>query len=191
MRRIIHFNELDSTNAYSRSHLEELEDLSVVSADKQTTGHGQFERCWFSSGENGGNIYISIVLKPKNISHLNELTRFGALITAQTLESYELKPTFKYPNDVMVNGKKISGILAQSEFLGADLKGVVLGIGINLNLTKEDLKKIDQPACSIFSETNKKVDKSVFLEKFLNNFEKKYDDFLINGIKGETLWKTC
>ena len=187
MRSIIHFDELNSTSVYSHQHLEELDNFSVVSCDLQTSGHGQFERVWYSSNKNGGNVYISIILKPENIEHLNELTRFIALIGAKTLEEYGLKPTFKYPNDILINGKKIAGFLAESEFIGQICKGVIVGCGINLNLTSEELKNIDIPATSIFNETNKQVDKNEFLNKFLSNFKQDYDDFLINGIKGEVL----
>lgn len=187
MRKCITFDELNSTSVYAHQHLEELEDLDVISCDLQTQGHGQFQRYWFSSDKNGGNIYISIVLKPSNIEHLNELTRFIALIGAQTLKEYGLAPTFKFPNDILIDGKKIAGFLAESEFLGSKCKGVILGCGINLNLDEEELSKIDISATSIFNETKKHVNKQEFLDKFLNNFEKEYNDFLINGIKGEIL----
>ena len=187
MHSIIHFDELSSTSVYAHQHLEGLNNFQVVSCDLQTEGHGQFERKWFSSNENGGNIYISIILKPENISHLNELTRYVALIGANTLEEYGLKPTFKFPNDILINGKKIAGFLAESEFLGQVCKGVIVGCGINLNLDEKELQNIDIPATSIFNETGKRVDKKEFLDKFLSNFKQNYDDFLINGIKGEVL----
>ena len=187
MRSIRHFDELNSTSVYAHQYLEELDNFSVISCDMQSQGHGQFERVWYSSNKNGGNIYISIVLKPDNITHLNELTRYVALIGAKTLEEYGLKPTFKFPNDILINGKKIAGFLAESEFIGTKCKGVIVGCGINLNLDEEELKNIDIPATSIFNETNKQVDKQEFLDKFLSNFEKEYNDFLINGIKGEVL----
>lgn len=187
MRSIIYFDELNSTSVYAHQHLEELQDFQVISCDLQTQGHGQFERVWYSSDKNGGNIYISIVLKPKDITYLNELTRFVALIGAKTLEEYGLKPSFKYPNDILIDGKKIAGFLAESEFLGQICKGVIVGCGINLNLEEDELKNIDIPATSIYNETGKNVDKNEFLDKFLFNFEKAYDDFLINGIKGEVL----
>lgn len=187
MRRVIHFDELNSTSVYSHQHLEELENFDVVSCDLQTLGHGQFERSWFSSNENGGNVYISIILKPSNLTHLNELTRFIALVAAETIKEYGLEPTFKFPNDILINGKKIAGFLAESEFIGTKCKGVIVGCGINLNLEEKDLKKIDQAATSIFEETKKQVDKKEFLEKLFSNFEKEYDNFLVNGIKGEQL----
>ena len=188
MQKIIHFDELDSTNDYSRMNLESLNNFDVVSCDLQTQGHGQFDRVWFSSNKNGGNAYFSIILKPSNLEHLDELTRFVALIGANTLKEYGLNPTFKYPNDVLIDGKKIAGFLAKSEFLGSICKGIVVGCGINLNLDEEELKNIDIPATSIFNETKKQVDKTEFLNKFMTNFKKDYNEFLINGIeKGEIL----
>ncbi len=187
MHNVIHFEELNSTSVYSHQHLRELNNFDVISADLQTLGHGQFDRKWYSSSKNGGNIYISIILKPQNISHLNELTRYVALIGAKTLKEYGLNPTFKYPNDILIDGKKIAGFLAESEFLGQTLKGVIVGCGINLNLEEEELKNINIPATSIFNETKKQTDKNEFLNKFLNNFEQNYEEFLINGIKGEIL----
>ena len=187
MRSIRHFDELNSTSVYAHQYLEELNNFEIISCDLQKAGHGQFERVWFSSNKNGGNIYISIVLKPENIEHLNELTRYVALIGAKTLKEYGLKPQFKYPNDILINGKKIAGFLAESEFLGQLCKGVIVGCGINLNLDSKELKNIDIPATSIFMETGKQVDKQEFLDKFLSNFENEYNDFLINGIKGEVL----
>ncbi len=187
MYRIINFDELDSTNVYSHQHLEELNNFDVVSCDLQPVGHGQFQRVWFSSNKNGGNIYISIILKPDNLNHLDELTRYVALIAAQTLEEYGLKPSFKYPNDILIEGKKIAGFLCESEFLGEKLKGVIAGCGINLNLTEEEVKNIDIPATSIYLETGKTIEKQEFLNKFLSKFENNYKDFLINGIKGEVL----
>ena len=87
----------------------------------------------------------------------------------------------------MIDGKKIAGFLAESEFLGQTCKGVIVGCGINLNLSEDELKNINIPATSIYNETGKNVDKNEFLDKFLSNFEEAYNDFLSNGIKGEVL----
>ena len=157
---IINFKEIESTSVWARKNLSDLNDFQVVSADVQSMGHGQFERSWYSSDKNGGNIYISIVLKPENIEHLNELTRFTSYIGAKTIEKYGIKAQFKFPNDILING-------------------------INLNLNKEEVKNIDIPATSIFIETGNNIDKSEFLEKLLHNFKKEYDEFLKNGMNEE------
>jgi len=187
MRNVIHFDELNSTSIYAHKHLEELNDFDVISCDLQTQGHGQFERVWYSNNQNGGNCYISIILKPLNISHLDELTRYVALRAAETLKKYGLNPKFKHPNDILINGKKIAGFLAESEFLGEKCKGVIVGCGINLNLNEKDIQNIDIPATSIFLETGKNVNKKEFINQFLDDFQNVYDEFLEYGIKGEIL----
>jgi len=128
---------------------------------------------------------ISIVLKPENIEHLNELTRFTSYIGAKTIEEYGIKAQFKFPNDILINGKKIAGILAESVFIGNEFKGVITGVGINLNLDEKEIKNIDIPATSVYLETGKNIEKSEFLEKFLYNFKKEYESFLENGMNEE------
>lgn len=182
---ILNFEELDSTSVWARKNLKDLENFTLISAEIQSRGHGQFERKWFSSRENGGNLYISIVLKPENIEFLNELTRFTSYIGAKTIEEYGIDAKFKFPNDILIDGKKIAGILAESVFIGNEFKGVIVGVGINLNLTPDEAKNIDIPATSIFIETNKNVNKDEFLEKFLNNFKREYDSFLKSGMNEE------
>ncbi len=187
MFNITNFEQIDSTSRYARKNLDSLYDWQVISADIQNNGHGQFERKWFCSNENGGNIYISIVLKPDDISHLNELTRYASFKVAQTLEEYGVKTTFKYPNDVLIDGKKIAGILAESVFMGNDFKGVIVGIGVNLNLDENEIKNIDIKATSLYIEVGKNIDKCEFLDRLLTNFKNDYIDFLENGNKGEMI----
>ncbi len=181
---IINFKEIYSTNAYAKAHFDDLEDMTVLSADLQTAGHGQFQRSWLSSNKNGGNCYITIVLKPKNKKHVEKITSFTSLIIAKTLEEYGLKPNFKYPNDVMISGRKIAGILAEATTKGEELLGIALGMGINLNLEADELSTIDQPATSVFCETGKIVDKIEFIKCLLDNFEREYTNLIEYGIGG-------
>ena len=185
MYMIDYKESLPSTNAWAKEHLDKLNHLTVISADIQPKGHGQFERTWYSSNKNGGNCYISIVLKPNSIQNIEKLTRYTSLKVAKTLEAYGLKPKFKYPNDVLIGGKKISGILAESVIVGQTLKGIVIGVGVNLNLGKKELLNIDIEATSIFNETGKIVDKKEFINKFMNNFEEDLNN--LDKFEGEIL----
>ena len=180
--------QIPSTNAYAKENLDKLPHLKIISADLQTKGHGQFERVWYSSNKNGGNIYISIVFKPKELKNLDKLTQFGSLKAGETLIEYGLKPTYKYPNDILIENRKICGILAESVFLGNTFKGAVLGIGINLNLDEDELKNIDIPATSIYFETKKRINKIEFLNRLLDNLIRESEDFFQRDIKGEILW---
>ncbi|MBQ3101512.1 biotin--[bacterium] len=182
---IINFEEIDSTNSYAKANLKNLNDMTVLSTDLQTAGHGQFNRYWHSSNKNGGNCYITIILKPKNKEHVGKITSFASLIIGKTLEKYGLEPKFKYPNDVMISGKKIAGILAEATSHGEELIGIALGMGINLNLEKEELETIDQPATSIFNETGRVVDKIEFIKYLLDNFKREYTNLIEYGIGGK------
>ena len=72
-------------------------------------------------------------------------------------------------------------------FTGNDFKGVIVGIGINLNLDENEVKNIDIPATSVYIETGLNVDKNEFLNKLLDNFKNDWEDFLLNGNKGEMI----
>ena len=182
--KLIEFEELFSTNAYAKDNFNILNNFDVISANLQTAGHGQFKRVWYSTNKNGGKCYITIVLKPDKTEHIGKLTQFASKMVAKTLAQYNLKPMFKYPNDVLIDGKKIAGILAESTFQGSELKGIALGIGVNLNLEEYDLKNIDQSATSIFLETGKQVNKLEFITCLLDNFYVCYDELINHGIGG-------
>ena len=82
-----------------------------------------------------------------------------------------------------MNGKKVCGILAETVIRGSSLKGIVLGIGINLNASAESLEEIDRPATSINIELKAKIDKQEFMANLIESFFENYDQFLKNGFK--------
>ena len=164
---ILYFPKLHSTNTYAMENLASLPDKQVIVAGKQTDGRGRFDRKWISDKE--GNVYLSIVLK--NLP-LTNLTLLMAESVCKVLEGYGIKSTIKEPNDVMVDGKKIAGILSQSSTRGIILNGMVIGVGVNLNLNESDIEKIDQPATSLNLLTGKPIGRDVFIEKLLHEFFK-------------------
>ena len=139
------------------------------------------QRVWNSNS--GENIYATIVLKPsielKDV--YSNLTQYLSLTLTEVLEQYNVLPTIKWPNDVRINGKKISGILAESVIDKGELKGIVLGFGVNLNCKKEDLDKIDQPATSLNLETGMEIDREIFLKKVIDKFCLRYNKFIEEG----------
>lgn len=166
---ILHFPEIHSTNSYAMENLADLQDRLIIIADKQTMGRGRFDRKWIS--DKVGNVYLSIVLK--DIA-LTNLTPYLAETVCNVLQTYGIKPQIKEPNDVMVDGKKICGILAQASTQANYLKGMVIGVGVNLNLNDDDLEKIDQPAISLNLLLGKPVNRDDFIEKLLDEFFKNY-----------------
>ncbi len=117
---IIYLDEIDSTNAYARRNLKDLPDGTVICARAQTAGHGQFGRRWEDLGE--GNLFVSIVLKPDKLPA--DLTLRTAQILCKVLADYGVSASVKAPNDVLVDGKKIAGILAETVTRGEKSGGI-------------------------------------------------------------------
>lgn len=180
---IISFKKLNSTNTYSKQNIETLADKTIVSADVQTNGYGRFERSWVDLGSE--NIYMTFVLKPSeklSSVHAN-LTQYLSVCLCTQLEGMGLLPKIKWPNDVLLNEKKVCGILAETVIRGGKLRGIVLGIGVNLNASAQSLKEIDRPATSINLELGQAINKQEFMNELINIFFEKYDEFLEKGFK--------
>lgn len=180
--KLIHLDEIDSTNEYVKKNINILDDMTAVYASRQTGGHGRLGRKWVDTGSD--NLYMTIVLKP--FADLNPIyanfTQYLSVILSMLLEEeYCLDAQIKWPNDVLVNGKKIAGILAEGTSQSGKFQGLALGIGVNINTPKDIIKKIDKPATSIYCETGEKIDKQIFIEKLLSKFCLLYDNFIRNG----------
>ena len=176
--RLLFLDEINSTNTYSKEHVNELHDKDVVYTFKQTAGRGRFDRKWVDLGS--GNIYLSIILKPS--SYLKQvysnLTQYTALKLAETFEKYNVIPQIKWPNDILIDEKKISGILAETVFKQNQLQGLIIGVGVNLNADENDFKKIDKKVTALNIETHKEINKIDFLNCFIDNFFANYENFL-------------
>lgn len=180
---IIELETVDSTNTYGKNHLDRIPDKTVVCAKRQMSGRGRMNRSWVDLGD--GNLFMSFVLKPDNRFRQNfpNLTQYLSVCLCGVLEAYGIEPMIKWPNDVLINGKKIAGILAET-VAGSDgsIKGIILGIGVNLNAQQSDLSQItDKIAASLNLETNKSVDMIEFRGKLINKFFENYDKFLETG----------
>ena len=175
MYNIIKFGTLDSTNNYAKKNIEKFLDKTVISAEIQTMGHGRFQRKWISDVPE--NIYCSIILKPENKKHAANLTQYMCVVLCKTLEKYKINPEIKWANDILINSKKISGILCEN----VNKKGIILGVGINLNFEKETLEKITQPATALNIETGQKINKEEFQKKLLDHFFENYELFMQQG----------
>ena len=192
---IINLEEVDSTNLYAKQNLALLDDKTIIIAKRQTAGRGRFDRKWIDLG--GENLFMTIVLKPSTSfdCKYSNLTQYMCVVLAQVLEDYGLKPTIKWPNDVMVNNKKIAGILSETMVHGQMFNGLVLGIGVNLNAEKRDLKQIkERVATALNIELGRNYeDKNLFAEKLLTKFFDNYHEFMNKGfplIKDEYI-KRC
>ena len=180
---VLRLGEVDSTNRYALRNLHALRDRQVIVAERQTAGYGRLGRTWVSHVP--GNLYMSIVLKPskqlKNPSALPTLSLYLSVTLCKLLLEYGIEAKIKWPNDVLVDGEKIAGILGEGSFLGDELRGYVLGIGVNLSMDREELAFIDQPATSLGLLMGTVVDRDVFLSRLLWDFSAGYEQFLERG----------
>ena len=161
---MIFFDTIDSTNTWAAAHFAELADGELVAAAVQTAGRGRLDRSWISPR---GNIYATFVQKGVTIPLLG--VAVGSLAVLDLVR--ELAPAerfhIKWPNDVFCGTAKISGILAQ--FIcprnGAP-GGLVTGMGVNLNMSREQLAGASQEATSVAILTDAPVDLDAALKRF-------------------------
>ena len=192
---IVRLEEIESTNNFAKANIDVFEDKTAIITKRQISGRGRLNRTWVDLGDS--NLFLSIVLKPSDT--FNEIypniTQYLSVCVCKTIEKYNLKPQIKWPNDVLINGAKIAGILSETVMQGNKLKGIVLGIGVNLNSTKEKLENIpDKVATSLNIEVGKDINLKEFLDNLLDEFFKNYDKFLQTGfslIKEDYINRNC
>ncbi|MCD7879161.1 MAG: biotin--[acetyl-CoA-carboxylase] ligase [Candidatus Gastranaerophilales bacterium] len=179
---IITLEEVQSTNSYALEHIDCFEDGTVVYTPRQISGRGRYNRKWIS--DNTENLYVSIVLKPENTQSypFANLTQYLSVILCKYLEQEQnLKPVIKWPNDILIDGAKISGILAESDMKKNKINAVVLGFGLNVNLKQSTLENIDKKAVSLSVIKNKTFDTENILKKICDMFFESYNSFIEEG----------
>ncbi len=143
------------------------EPLLVILAEKQTVGYGKKLSRWFSPK---GGLYFSIVLPKSKIEDLQTLTILAAFIVAKTIkDNFSLEPLIKLPNDVLLNQKKICGILTEN-IIGKEIKSSVIGIGLNTNIDKFP-KELEDKATSLKIELGKEVDNEKILKQIVEGLK--------------------
>lgn len=166
------YSSLKSTNEEMKKILSsgnKLKNYSIVATYNQTNGTGRFDRKWISFPNS--NLCFSIFIESeKDIKCIPSLTMSSALAVNDFLKSYGVKSNLKWPNDVLVENKKICGILSEHiNNAKNNIKGVIIGIGLNVNLTTNELNTIDQPATSMLVECNRSFLLDNILESLCEN----------------------
>ena len=167
--KIYKFDSLESTNTYLKNHIHDFENHDVVFTFNQTNGHGRTNRIWSSTSD---SLTFSILFKdPFVFDNYESLSLISATSIWEILSKKVKNVSIKWPNDIMVNNKKICGILLESR-ISNQIDGLVLGIGLNVNNSSFNP---DLNATSIFLETNIKEDIDSLLiqivQRIFNNIE--------------------
>ena len=167
----IRFSRLDSTNAWAKTHAYSLapHDLTCITAEEQTAGRGRFAKSWFSPK---GNIHASIFFSiPKGACYLPNLAQVLSFCCVKVLEKKGFSPQIKWPNDLLLMGKKVAGVLTETIDL-KERQGVVVGVGMNVNVTDVLLQTIDQPATSLAEISREQWNLHDILHPILEEFNK-------------------
>lgn len=164
----IHLPHVDSTNTYAKKHASAFPkgEITCVYADEQSAGRGREQKKWISP--KNVNLYVTFFFQlPTNTLHLTTIGQVLSVSLARVLLAHHLSPELKWPNDVYLSGKKLAGILCETEFQSSAVD-LFLGIGINVNM--DDFSPIDQPATSLFIETKTPWNKELLLQKLQSQF---------------------
>lgn len=194
MGRHIHFEEVvPSTQKIAHSLAGDgAEEGTIVVADQQTSGRGRLARAWFSPKQTG--IWMSLILRPKiPINKTPQLTLLTAVALIQAIEEVTgLTPEIKWPNDILINGKKIVGILTELQAEADQVHSVIIGIGMNVNHALDQFpEELQSVATSIAIETGKSSDRAEVIQAIMKNFEKLYTSYLMHGFKPvKLLWES-
>ena len=173
-RDILYYPSTPSTmDIAKKAASEDAAEGTVIIADHQTAGRGRLDREWLSSP--GNSVLVSILLHPDEAALLR-LTMIACLAVARSIKKATgLKTAIKWPNDVLIAGKKVSGILCESDVHGKRIEYAVVGIAINVNLDPATMPDISETATSLAKELGREVSRADVLAALLEEFEALYD----------------
>ncbi len=171
-RRILHYSELKSTmNEAARLAGEGAEEGTVVIAERQSAGRGRQGRSWVSEP---GNLLFSILFRPA-MAQLPFISIIGGVAAARAIrKTTGLAPRIKWPNDLMLDGRKAAGILAESAIVGDSVCYAVLGIGINVALDVSESEEISAFATSVNAAAEREVNREALLRQLLLDLDDLY-----------------
>jgi BirA family biotin operon repressor/biotin-[acetyl-CoA-carboxylase] ligase len=177
-RKIIHFESITSTNDMAKDLSEKGEDDgAVVISEEQVGGKGRLGRSWCSPKYKG--ISMSLILRPNiNPMEASKTTQIAAAAMIESFREFNINSTVKWPNDIIVNGKKVCGILTEMSGELNRVNYIIVGVGINANLDKDDFSRdLLDKATSIKIETKNSINRKALVGTFLNKFERLYKEF--------------
>jgi BirA family transcriptional regulator, biotin operon repressor / biotin---[acetyl-CoA-carboxylase] ligase len=182
--RAIHYEEeVDSTQKIAhRLATEGAAEGTVIVAEEQLLGRGRLDRRWHSPKYTG--IWMSIILRPNlPMQKAPQLTLVTAVAVVQAIEEVtNLLPQIKWPNDILISGKKVTGILTEMQADADRINAIIVGIGINVNQNRDDFpKEIQQIATSLAAELGQEISRARLMQAVFARLEKLYQTYLKEG----------
>ena len=186
------FDSIDSTNTYASCLARDgAAEGTAVIADTQTGGKGRLGRRWVSPSR--VNLYLSVILRPsKSAGSAPQLSLLAAVAVAETIAQHiQPSPAIKWPNDVLVSGKKVCGILTEMQTKVRGLQAVILGIGVNINAPLSAFpEELQAKATSLLVVSGRLIDRVAFTAHLLTRLEKLYVLWLEEGFAAvQSAWE--
>lgn len=181
-RNYLYFETINSTNVYCKTLASEgKEHGTIVISERQTAGQGTKGRTWTSPM--GKGLWFTLLLRPNiAVNDLGKITQIASSALVSMFENFDINAKIKWPNDIIVDDKKICGILTEAKLKGSNIEYIVLGIGINVNLDDKDFgSELCEIATSMKNSQNRNFERGKVLATFLNYFETYYEEFLNNS----------
>jgi BirA family biotin operon repressor/biotin-[acetyl-CoA-carboxylase] ligase len=181
------FDEVESTNAVLRDLARSgAAEGTVVLAESQRQGRGRLGRPWFSPPD--VNLYAAVLLGPRlRLKEAGPLSFIGSLAVSDAIRELGLSPSIKWPNDVLLGREKVSGALLEWVPFGADTGSAVIGVGVNLNVDVELLRRALGPdggrATSVAAVLGRPVDRSRFAASFLGHLDRWWRRYCCDEIR--------
>lgn len=172
-KKIYYYERAGSSNDIAKSIADTEEEGTVVVIEEQTGGRGRLGRSWSSPK---GGIAFSILLKPKiALDAASRLTLTMGLCVAKTMQSYGINALIKWPNDVLIDGDKVCGILTEVEAEIDTVRFAIVGIGINANVNLNDIpEELRQNSTTIRNHLGRNINRVKFLQDLLYEMEQHY-----------------
>lgn len=183
-KNIIHLDSIDSTNDYLKKIGNDVQEGTVVISEEQTKGKGRLGRSWQSKSKEG--IWMSIILKPEIVPYKAPfITLIAGAAIVKALNNLQVPAKIKWPNDIIINNKKLSGILTELSAEIERVNYVVVGIGMNVKNLDFD-EELEEKATSLYKE-NYYLSRVEVISNILCEFEKLYKGYIEKNDKEETL----
>jgi BirA family transcriptional regulator, biotin operon repressor / biotin---[acetyl-CoA-carboxylase] ligase len=192
--RHIHYEEVvDSTQKIAaKIAYEHVPEGTIVIAEDQQVGRGRMNRSWYS--KKGTAVTMSMILRPKippqQAPQLTLLTAVGIMLAFRDVT--HVQADIKWPNDILIKGKKVVGILTELQAEADQISSVIIGIGINVNSVEEDFpEQVKDIATSLRIASGEKINRAFLIQRVFYHIEKLYGQYLEHGFKPiKLLWES-
>lgn len=182
-KKVIHFETTPSTQLIAHQEATKgAPEGTLIVSEEQTSGKGRMLREWHSSKQKG--IWMSLILRPTlPLEKAPQFTLIAAIAIAKAIEDViGLEPEIKWPNDLLLDGKKVTGILTELQGEADQIRYLIIGMGINVNQESQDFPdELQDKATSLLIESGKKIKRKTVVQHILKNLEKYYLIYIEKG----------